>query len=40
VRTGAGNGGDDVAAGGRSGKSWRVRRRVAGEGNRAGVGRG
>jgi hypothetical protein len=40
VRTGAGNGGDDVAAGGGSGKSWRVRRRAAGEGNRAGVGRG
>jgi hypothetical protein len=40
VRIGAGNGGDDVAAGGGSGKSWRVRRRVAGEGNRAGVGRG
>jgi hypothetical protein len=29
-----------VAAGGGSGKSWRVRRRAAGEGNRAGVGRG
>jgi hypothetical protein len=40
VRTGAGNGCDDVAAGGGSGKSWRVRRRAAGEGNRAGVGRG
>jgi hypothetical protein len=40
VRTGAGNGGDDAAAGDGSGKSWRVRRRAAGEGNRAGVGRG
>jgi hypothetical protein len=40
VRTGAGNSGDDVAAGGGSGKSWRVRRRAAGEGNRAEVGRG
>jgi hypothetical protein len=40
VRTGVGNSGDDVVAGGGSGKSWRVRRRVAGEGNKAGVGRG
>jgi hypothetical protein len=40
VRIGAGNSGNDVAAGGGSGKSWRVRRRVVGEGNRAGVGRG
>jgi hypothetical protein len=40
VQTGAGNGGDDVAAGGGSGKSWRMQRRAAGEGNRAGVGRG
>jgi hypothetical protein len=39
VRTGAGNGGDDVAAGGGSGKSWRVRRRAVGKGNRARVGR-
>jgi hypothetical protein len=40
VRTGASNGGDDVVAGGGSGKSWRVRWRATGEGNRAGVGRG
>jgi hypothetical protein len=40
VQTGAGNSGDDVVAGGGSGKSWRVRRKAAGEGNRAGVGRG
>jgi hypothetical protein len=40
VRIGARNGGDDVAADGGSGKSWCVRRRAAGEGNRAGVGRG
>jgi hypothetical protein len=40
MRTGASNGDDDVAAGGGSGNSWRVRRRAAGEGNRAGEGRG
>jgi hypothetical protein len=40
MRTRAGNGGDDVAAGGGSGNSWRVRGRVAGKGNRAGIGRG
>jgi hypothetical protein len=40
MRTGAGNDGDDVAAGGGSGNSWHVRRRTAGEGNRAGIGRG
>jgi hypothetical protein len=38
VRTGAGNGGDDVAAGGGSGRSWRVQKRAVGEGNRAGAG--
>jgi hypothetical protein len=40
VRTGAGNGGDDVAAGGGSGRSWRAWKRAAGEGNRAGIGEG
>jgi hypothetical protein len=40
VQAGAGN--SDEGRGGRRwlGKSWRVRRRAAGEGNRAGVGRG
>jgi hypothetical protein len=33
-------GSDDVAAGGRFGRSWRSRRRAARKGNRAGVGKG
>jgi hypothetical protein len=38
VRTGAGSGGNDVAAGGGSGRSWRAQKRAAGKGNRAGAG--
>jgi hypothetical protein len=41
VQAGAGSdGGDDMAAGGGSGRSWRARGRAAREGNRAGTGRG
>jgi hypothetical protein len=40
VLAGAGNGGEGLAAGGRLGNAWHARKRAAGEGNRAGTGRG
>jgi hypothetical protein len=40
VLAGAGNGGEGVAAGERLGNAWRAHERAAGEGNRAGTGRG